>query len=156
ATPADANAPTPSPSAPPPDAETAKLAAPRIAESDERLADTADVLAPKAQRQLEELAKAPPPPPAPPPSPTPAPPPHPNAPAPPAPATPPPVDPEALKRALEKAVEVGPQVADLARSAVQSLAAPDFVKALDAEKQALALLEELDKIWPKQQQQQQQ
>lgn len=148
APPADAAAATtPAGNAAPPDAAAAAMAAPRLAECDGRLADAADLLAPKAQRQLEQMAKEPPAP-APAPAPTPAPSPSPDPNAPPA-AGPPAVDPEAMKKALEKAVEVGPQVADLARTAEQSLAAPDFVKALEAEKKALALLEELDKLWPK-------
>jgi Ca-activated chloride channel family protein len=129
--------------APEPDAPVKQAAAPRLAEIDERLAKTADVLAPKAQRQLEGIEKQPP-------APAPAPPPpapDPNGGTTPTPAAP--EDPEALKRALARTVEVGPQVADLARAAQQALATPDFVQSLKSEKEALALLEELEKLFPK-------
>jgi Ca-activated chloride channel family protein len=119
---------------PPPDDEAKRAAAPRLAEIDERLAQTADVLGPMAQRQLDALAKPPPPAaqaPSPNPSPDPAP------------------DPEALKKALARTVEVAPQVADLARAAQKDLATPDFAASLKSEREALALLEELEKLLPK-------
>jgi Ca-activated chloride channel family protein len=120
-------------------------AAPRLAESDERLAQTAEVLGPKAQQQLDALEKQPPPA-APPPAPAPNPPPDPNGP----PAPPAAPDPELLKKALARTVEVAPQVADLARAAQKALATPDFAASLTSEKEALALLEELEKLFPKQ------
>jgi len=133
------------PAAAPPDEATRRAAAPRLAESDERLAQTAEVLGPKAQQQLEALEKQPPPA-APPPAPAPNPPPDPNGP--PAPPTAP--DPELLKKALARTIEVAPQVADLARAAQKALATPDFAASLTSEKEALALLEELEKLFPKQ------
>jgi Ca-activated chloride channel family protein len=132
------------PAAAPPDEATTRAAAPRLAESDERLAQTAEVLGPKAQQQLEALEKQPPPA-APPPAPAPNPPPDPNGP----PAPPAPPDPELLKKALARTVEVAPQVADLARAAQKALATPDFAASLTSEKEALALLEELEKLFPK-------
>jgi hypothetical protein len=128
--------------APEPDAQVKQAAALRLAEIDERLAKTADVLAPKAQRQLEGIEKQPP-------ATAPAPVPPNPAPDPNGPPGPPAPDPEALKRALARTVEVGPQVADLARAAQQALATPDFVQSLKSEKEALALLEELEKHFPK-------
>ena len=121
----------------------ATLAAPRLAEIDERLAQSAEVLGPKAQQQLDALEKQPPPA-----APPPAPPPDPNGP----PSPPAPPDPELLKKALARTVEVAPQVADLARAAQKALATPDFAAALTSEKEALALLAELEKLFPKQDQ----
>jgi len=121
----------------------ATLAAPRLAEIDERLAQSAEVLGPKAQQQLDALEKQPPPA-----APPPAPPPDPNGP----PSPPAPSGPELLKKALARTVEVAPQVADLARAAQKALATPDFAAALTSEKEALALLAELEKLFPKQDQ----
>jgi len=63
---------------------------------------------------------------------------------------------EGLNQSMEKAVELGPQVRDLAREAAEQLAERNFTQALPKQQEALKLLREVADLLPKQNQQQQQ
>jgi hypothetical protein len=63
-----------------------------------------------------------------------------------------PQDPAQLKPALEKAVELGPEIRDLAERAAANLREKNAKEALPKQRQTLKLLEEIIKLLPKNQQ----